>query len=827
MASDHDIADVFVQSEAERKIAEFFAKDLQDGFAYCKAVTDKNGKPIDYIYIYANDAYVKITGSKREVVLGKRATELFPTLVNDPEDWINRYGTVAITGEPVRFEALLQFRNVWYSLFVYSPKKGYFAVLFDDITERKKAEAESRIMLEFLKVANVTTNNFELVKWTLDFFQKQCGCEAVGVRLKEGDDYPYYETRGFPPEHVQLENKLCARDDAGCVIRDSKGQPVIECMCGNVMCGRFDPSKKFFTERGSFWTNSTTQLLASTTDADRQARTRNRCNGEGYESVALLPLQVGDTRYGLLQLNDKRKEMFTLEMIQMWERIADRLALALSRNIADEALKKQALLIDLSPDAIIVKKVDETITFWSGGAEKLYGYSKQKALGQKINTLLKAKHSQSSDEIISQLKRDKNWIGEITRRTKNGDEVTVQSNWSATLNAQGEIVEILESNVDITDRKRAELALRESERRYRTLFSNMEEGFFLGEPILDRKGTPVDYRILEANSAFEKQSGLKITDLVGKTIKEVLPGLEESWVQTYCKVAITGEPVHFENYNSDTQRYYEVYSFSPSYGRFASLFIDITERNRMQNKLKEYGENLEKLVEERTRQLKDSERMAAIGQTAAMVGHDIRNPLQAIVSELFLARQVMIEEPKNADKKEVLESIDLIHEQVDYINKIVSDLQDYARPLNPEYAVVDIEDLLVKVFETIALPDKVTLKVDVKDPVKLKTDATFIQRALTNLVNNAIQAMPDGGELGLSAQRKEDCIVICVSDTGQGIPEHVKANLFKPLTTTKSKGQGLGLAVVKRLVEGLNGKVSFESEEGKGTKFIIELPAQS
>jgi signal transduction histidine kinase len=110
--------------------------------------------------------------------------------------------------------------------------------------------------------------------------------------------------------------------------------------------------------------------------------------------------------------------------------------------------------------------------------------------------------------------------------------------------------------------------------------------------------------------------------------------------------------------------------------------------------------------------------------------------------------------------------------------------------------------------------------------LKFKTDPTFVKRSITNLVNNAVQAMPDGGELGLSAQRKEDCIVICVSDTGQGIPEHVKANLFKALTTTKSKGQGLGLAVVKRLVEALNGKVSFESQEGKGTKFIIRANQQ-
>ena len=126
--------------ESDRKSAEFFAKDLQNGFAYCKVVTNKNGKPVDYIYVYVNDAYVEITGSKREVVLGKRATELFPTLVNDPEDWINKYGKVALTGEPARFEALLQFRNVWYSPSVYSPKRGYFAVIFDDVSKRKNAE---------------------------------------------------------------------------------------------------------------------------------------------------------------------------------------------------------------------------------------------------------------------------------------------------------------------------------------------------------------------------------------------------------------------------------------------------------------------------------------------------------------------------------------------------------------------------------------------------------------------------------------------------------------------------------------------------------------
>ncbi len=143
---------------------------------------------------------------------------------------------------------------------------------------------------------------------------------------------------GFRLNTSRLENKLCSKDEAGCLIRDFNGDPVLECMCGNVICGRFDPSKEFFTEKGSFWTNDTTRLLATTNDADRQIRTRNRCNGEGYESVALLALRVGENRLGLLQLNDKRKNMFTLEKIKMWERIADSLALGLSRTIAEESL---------------------------------------------------------------------------------------------------------------------------------------------------------------------------------------------------------------------------------------------------------------------------------------------------------------------------------------------------------------------------------------------------------------------------------------------------------------------------------------------------------
>jgi two-component system, NtrC family, nitrogen regulation sensor histidine kinase NtrY len=109
------------------------------------------------------------------------------------------------------------------------------------------------------------------------------------------------------------------------------------------------------------------------------------------------------------------------------------------------------------------------------------------------------------------------------------------------------------------------------------------------------------------------------------------------------------------------------------------------------------------------------------------------------------------------------------------------------------------------------------------------TDPMILKRILLNLASNAIQAMQEGGKLTIRAcqNKEEKYIDISVEDTGVGIPEDIKPNIFTPLFTTKAKGQGFGLAVVKRLVEGLNGTVRFESEVGKGTKFIVNLPVPS
>jgi signal transduction histidine kinase/ligand-binding sensor protein len=227
----------------------------------------------------------------------------------------------------------------------------FIADLAEKSLFQKQIENEREATIEFLRFTNDSRGIEELIHAATAFLQRQTGCEAVGIRLNEENDYPYYETRGFPEEFVLAENWLCTRDEAGHPIYDSTGYPVLECMCGNVICGRFDPSKPFFTAQGSFWSNCTTELLASTSVADRQSRTRNRCNREGYESVALIPLHLGKDRLGLLQLNDRSKGRFNLETITLLERLAGYLSVALAKFRAEEKL--QALKEDLE---LIVEK---------------------------------------------------------------------------------------------------------------------------------------------------------------------------------------------------------------------------------------------------------------------------------------------------------------------------------------------------------------------------------------------------------------------------------------------------------------------------------------
>ena len=219
-----------------------------------------------------------------------------------------------------------------------------FAVDVTDLKETtdelEKADIREKFAVKILRILNQDLKQKEQIREILTNIKEYTGVEAVGIRLKDGDDYPYYQVNGFDNKFAQDEMYLCIKDKGGKVIRDREGCAVLECMCGNVIRGRTDPSLPFFTEGGSFWTNNTTEFLKSTSEEDRQSKTRNRCNGEGYESVALIPLRSGEEVIGLLQLNDLHSDMYVESMIEFFESIGASIGIALRRQEVSDKLEE-------------------------------------------------------------------------------------------------------------------------------------------------------------------------------------------------------------------------------------------------------------------------------------------------------------------------------------------------------------------------------------------------------------------------------------------------------------------------------------------------------
>jgi PAS domain S-box-containing protein len=484
-------------------------------------------------------------------------------------------------------------------------------------------------------------------------------------------------------------------------------------------------------------------------------------------------------------------------------------------------------------DAVIATDLLGRIMFMNGVAEELTGWTLNDALQRPVKEIFNIINEQTRFEVENPVCQvlEKGLIVALASHTvlikKDGTEVAIDDSGAPIKNKEGKTSGVVLIFRDITERKKSEESLRESEQRLRFHAENIPLGvvewdnnFVVtrwagdAEKIFGWKSSEtIGRRIMDLRMIYEPD-----IPIVEKTMSRLASG-ETKVVTSNRNITKDGQVIYCTWYNSvlldDKGKMVSVFSFVE----------DGTTRVNAEKVIEANNRNLEKLIEERTKQLKDSERLAAIGATAGMVGHDIRNPLQAITSDVYLAKTDLSSLPDSEEKKNVQESLAEIEKNIYYINKIVADLQDFAKPLTPKIEEINLEQTLHAVIANLSIPGNITMKHSIKrDFPKLKTDQSYIQRILTNLVNNAIQAMPKGGKLTVNAVTKNGKALISVEDNGEGIPENVRSKIFMPLVTTKSKGQGFGLSVVKRFTEALGGTVAFESEIGKGTKFTIELP---
>ena len=406
---------------------------------------------------------------------------------------------------------------------------------------------------------------------------------------------------------------------------------------------------------------------------------------------------------------------------------------------------------------------------------------------------------------------------------KDGRQIWCNITLSAIRGNNGELIQILAVVDDITERKQIEKALRESEEKWRSLVSVLPDYISL----LD----------LEGGFSFLNHypKGFTKKEVIGSSVYQYLSTQsKEIFKKEIDECKKTGKLRKFEHTGKENHGIMSVYETylvpileTNKVTSTLSISRDITDRKRDEEALKRYSESLKELVDERTKQLQQAARLATLGEMATMVGHDLRNPLQVVISMVFLAKEMLIsaDTPRVESQLSITEILDEIEKSCSYMNQIVSDLQGYAGPLNLELVETDIHQLISNAINFLEIPEGVKVSTEVENGLpEITVDPEKIKRVIVNLVNNSIQSMPKGGQITITAIRKGESVVLTIRDEGAGIPNENIPKLFLPLFTTKSKGIGLGLAICKRLVEAHRGSIVVASKVNAGTEVTIEIP---
>jgi PAS domain S-box-containing protein len=477
-------------------------------------------------------------------------------------------------------------------------------------------------------------------------------------------------------------------------------------------------------------------------------------------------------------------------------------------------------IAERSFDAIFTTDIGGNITYTSSAAKSALGYLPEELLGKRIQDYLTADEIPRLRQAFTTAKNGESVGGlEAKARRKDGSTAYTEINISPVIK-DGKVVGIQGIARDITERRRAEEEIRASRKRLEYVITSNPAVIFTAKPRADLSDYEVTYmsnRVLEM-LGFEPRHFVDHPEFwEGRVHPEDLHRypMEVSALWNEGRHAFEYRFLHKDGTYRWIREEAEVIrdpDGKPT--EVMGYWTDVTERKQMEDKLVK------------------AERLSAIGETVMMVGHDLRNPLQVLMNSVALWEEICTSMPPEQKQLSYESSVnrllERIERQLEYMNKIVSDLQDYARPIKPELIGVDVLSFAKETLSTIPIPKNIEVSVKPgSDATLVMLDPAMMKRVLTNLITNAIQAMPNGGALKIGMSTTKDTVSIEVADTGVGISEENLAKIFQPLFTTKSKGQGLGLPVCKRLVEGHGGSIEVKSKVGEGTTFTIDLPLKS
>ena len=523
------------------------------------------------------------------------------------------------------------------------------------------------------------------------------------------------------------------------------------------------------------------------------------------------------------------------------------------RKQAEEALRERADLLDLTHDTIFVRGMDDVITYWNRGAQELYGWTSEEAVGQVSHRLMQTIFLAPLEEINKQLLDTGRWEGELIHAKRDGSRVVVASRWALQRDEQGNPVAILETNNDMTERRRAEESVRESERRYRHIFQTVgvslwEEDFSEVEAAIDdlkSQGVRNFREYLSAHPEFIRQatSMVKILDLNEVSLKlfgarskdELLVSLHKVFLPETEEV-FAGQLIAIaegrSSFESETAlqtlkggklAVLLTITLPPPPTKLNSVLVsitDITERKRAEEALSKAQTELAHIT-----------RVMTMGELAASIAHEINQPLAAVVTNGNACMRWLTR--SQPDLEEARETVQRIIRDGMRASEVIANIRSLLKRSDSNRLPLDINEVIQ---ETMALTQseagrrRVSLRTDFAAKLPLVVgDRVQLQQVILNLMMNGIEAMSlvsDRPRQLLIETRRDDSeyVLISVIDSGFGLdPKHAE-RLFEAFFTTKTEGMGMGLSISRSIIEAHGGRLWATPNAEAGATFQFTVP---